>query len=78
MLEKQKFRQNHKRNKTMEINILGSSEVRWQGAGKMTPAMFEIFCSGGTKHMRGVAFVSDQEMRQTVVGHWPLKIVFYF
>ena len=46
--------------KRMKINILGMSEVRCQGARKITSRAFEIFYSGGAEHEREVAFMLDQ------------------
>ena len=56
----------------MKINILDISEVRWQGAGKITLRMFEIFYSIGTEYERGVAITLDQDMAETVKRYWTL------
>ena len=59
--------------KRMKINILGMSEVRCQGARKITSRAFKIFYSGGAEHERGVAIMLDQGMGKTVKGYGSLS-----
>ena len=59
--------------KKMKLIILGMSKVRWRGAGKITPGMFEIFYLGDIEHERGVAIVPEQEMRNSIKRYWPLS-----
>ncbi|GFO36777.1 craniofacial development protein 2-like protein [Plakobranchus ocellatus] len=57
----------------MKINILGLSEVRWQGAGVITSGNYKIFYSGGTTHERGVGIILDKEIGKAVKGYWTLS-----
>ena len=43
----------------IKINILGLSEVRWQGADKTKSGKFTIVYSGGDSHQRGVGILID-------------------
>ena len=54
----------------MKINILGLSEVRWQGAGKITSDEFTIVHSGGDSHQRGVGILIDSEYSKVLKGFW--------
>ena len=40
--------------KTMKLDVLGISESRWTGSGKMKDGDFTIVYSGGEKHQYGV------------------------
>ncbi|GFN91316.1 reverse transcriptase [Plakobranchus ocellatus] len=57
----------------MKIDILGLSEVRWQGAGVITSGNYKIFYSGGTTHERGVGIILDKEIGKAVKGYWTLS-----
>ena len=54
----------------MKINILGLSEVRWQGAGKITSDEFTIVYSGGDSHQRGIGILTDAECSKALKGVW--------
>ena len=69
MLQKRRLDSIKQEMKRVKMNILGMSEVRWQGARKITSGTFEIFYTGGTKHERRVALVLEQEMGKIVKGH---------
>ena len=62
----------------MKTNIPGISEVRWQGARKITFGTFGIFYSEGTEHERGVAILLDQNMVKTVKGLATIRQSFTF
>ena len=47
MLQKEKLENMKQDMKTMKINVLGISEVSWQGTRKITSRTFEIFYSEG-------------------------------
>ena len=50
--------------------ILGLSEVRWQGAGKITSSEFTIVYSGGDSHQRRVCKLIDAECSKALTGLW--------
>ena len=45
----------------MKVKILGSSEMRWKGAGCITSDGYKILYSGGEHHYRGVSVLLDPE-----------------
>ena len=49
----------------MKINILGMSEVRWTGAGKINSDKYTIIYSGSEKHERGVGIIFDEQTART-------------
>ncbi|GFS14369.1 CTD nuclear envelope phosphatase 1 homolog [Elysia marginata] len=57
----------------LKINILGLSEVRWKGAGKITSGKHELIYSGGLESERGVGIVLHQKVRKAVKGYWALS-----
>ena len=59
--------------KRMGIKILGISEVRWTGAGKMPIQDGTIVYSGGLKHERGVAILLDKSLTNLITGYWSIS-----
>ncbi|GFO36321.1 endonuclease-reverse transcriptase [Plakobranchus ocellatus] len=57
----------------MKLNILGLSEVRWKGAGKITSGGHEIIYSGGTESEKGVGIIVDQTVTKAIKGYWALS-----
>ena len=57
----------------MKINILGLSEVRWQGAGKITSDEFTIVYSRGDSNQRGVGILIDAECSKALKGFWSVN-----
>ncbi|GFO15828.1 craniofacial development protein 2 [Plakobranchus ocellatus] len=57
----------------MKLNILGLSEVRWKGAGKITSGGHEIIYSGGTESEKGVGIFVDQTVTKAIKGYWELS-----
>ena len=57
----------------LKINILGLSEVRWQGAGSVNYDGYRIIYSGGEKCERGVGFILDSQTAKTVKGFWSIS-----
>ncbi|GFN95634.1 endonuclease-reverse transcriptase [Plakobranchus ocellatus] len=57
----------------MKLNILGLSEVRWKGAGKITSGGHEIIYSGGTESEKGVGIIVDQTVTKAIKGYWTLS-----
>ena len=66
MLQKGKLDNTKQEKKRMKIKIVIISKARWQGTGKLTYGMFEIFYAGGTEHERGMTFKLDQDMEKKV------------
>ena len=52
----------------MKINIVGLSEVRWQGAGKTTSDEFTIAYSGDDSHQRGIGMLVGAECSKALKG----------
>ncbi|GFO03070.1 craniofacial development protein 2-like [Plakobranchus ocellatus] len=50
----------------MKLNILGLSEVRWKGAGKITSGGHEIIYSGGTESEKGVGIIVDKTASKAI------------
>ena len=59
--------------KRMEINILGLSEMRWNGAGCVTSGGYKILYSGGKHHFRGVGVIFDPETSKVSMGFWTVS-----
>ncbi|GFO16281.1 craniofacial development protein 2-like [Plakobranchus ocellatus] len=57
----------------MKLNILGLSEVRWKGAGKITSGGHEIIYSGGTESEKGVGIIVEQTISKAIKGYWALS-----
>ena len=55
------------------INIMGVSEVRWKGAGKITTDKHTFVYSGGEVHERGVGMLIDQATAKYMMGYWALS-----
>ena len=54
----------------MKLNILGLSEMRWKGAGRITSEEFTLLYSGGDYHHRGVGIVMNSECSKELKGFW--------
>ena len=59
--------------KYMRIDILGLSEMRWTGSGKIQKEEHTIMYSGGDNHTRGVGIMVNKNTNKTVLGHWPVS-----
>ncbi|GFO05072.1 craniofacial development protein 2-like protein [Plakobranchus ocellatus] len=57
----------------MKLNILGLSEVRWKGAGKITSGGHEIIYSDGTESEKGVGIIVEQTLTKAIKGYWALS-----
>jgi len=57
----------------MKINILGLSEVRWTGAGKINSDDKKIIYSGGKNHIRGVGIIFDSKTATAIKGYWTIS-----
>ncbi|GFO42823.1 craniofacial development protein 2-like [Plakobranchus ocellatus] len=69
-ITKRKTRKHQARDGKNEIeHLLGLSEVRWKGAGKITSDGHEIKYSGGTESEKGVGIIVDQMASKAIKGY---------
>jgi len=54
-------------------NILGVSEIRWKGAGKIITDKHTFVYSRGEIHERGVGMLIDQATAECMMGYWALS-----
>ncbi|GFN73976.1 RNA-directed DNA polymerase from mobile element jockey-like [Plakobranchus ocellatus] len=73
LLQKGKLENIKQEMERMKLNILGLSEVRWKGAGKITSGGHEIIYSGGTESEKGVGIIVDQTVTKAIKGYWALS-----
>ncbi|GFO14762.1 craniofacial development protein 2-like [Plakobranchus ocellatus] len=73
LLQKGKLENIKQEMERMKLNILGLSEVRWKGAGKITSGGHEIIYSGGTESEKGVGIIVDQTASKAIKGYWALS-----
>ena len=57
----------------MRIDILGLSEIRWAGSGKIQKEEYTIIYSGGDNHTRGVWIMVNKNINKAVLGYWPVS-----
>ena len=57
----------------MRIYILGLSEIRWTGSGKIQKEEHTIMYSGGDNHTRGVGIMVNKNINRAVLGYWPVS-----
>ena len=55
------------------IAILGVSETRWKGTGKIITGNHTFIYSGGEVHERGVGMLIDQATSKFIIGYWALS-----
>ena len=53
----------------LNVNILGISEMRWKGAGRIPTDKHELIYSGSI-HERGVGLILDKETSKSIKGYW--------
>ncbi|GFO04846.1 craniofacial development protein 2 [Plakobranchus ocellatus] len=73
LLQKGKLENIKQEMERMKLNILGLSEVRWKGAGKITSGGHEIIYSGGTESEKGVGIIVDQTVTKAIKVYWALS-----
>ncbi|GFO50026.1 craniofacial development protein 2-like [Plakobranchus ocellatus] len=73
LLQKGKLENIKQEMERMKFNILGLSEVRWKGAGKITSGGHQIIYSGGTESEKGVGIIVDQTVTKAIKGYWALS-----
>ena len=54
--------------KRHKLDILGISEMRWTGSGKIESEGNSVYYSGGLKHERGVGIILNPEMSRAVIS----------
>ena len=59
--------------KRMNLDIVGVSEARWTGSGKLTTGDWVFYYSGGEKHVHGVGILIRKELEDAVAGCWQLS-----
>ena len=59
--------------KYINIDILGLSEIRWTGSGKIQKEQHTILYSGGDNHTRGVGIIINKNINKEVLGYWPVS-----
>ena len=69
-MSERKTREHQTRNEENQKSILGLSDVRWQGAGKITIDGFTIVYSGGDSHQRGVGILIGAECSKALKSFW--------
>ena len=52
----------------LNVNILGISEMRWKGAGRIPTDKHDLIYSGGSIHERGVGLILDKETSKSIKG----------
>ena len=69
MLQKGKLENIKKEMERTGTNILGLSEVRWRGAGKIPSDGYTLMYSGGESSERGVGILVDPKHTKTIKGY---------
>ena len=57
----------------MKVDILGLSEVRWTGDGKINEDNKIIVYSGGAKHEQEVGVMMTKQVGEAMMGSWPVS-----
>lgn len=59
--------------KNLGVNILGISEVRWTGVGRITEEGKDFIYAGGDKHEHGVGIMFDEKTTSCILGFWAIS-----
>lgn len=60
--------------KSMNVDILGISEMRWTDSGKMRKNGYTVVFSGdGKEHRNGVGFIIKDNIAKSLMGFWPIS-----
>ena len=57
----------------LEMDILGISETRYTGEGKVRLSGYTFIYSGGEEHQHGVAFMVKSSIEKNILGFWPVS-----
>ena len=68
-----KFEEVEKEMQRMNLNILGLSETRWTGAGKMDSENLVFYYSGGDRRERGVGIMINKTVSKSILGSWAVS-----
>ena len=68
-----KFEEVEKEMKRLKLDILGLSEVRWTGAGKIVDENVTFYYSGGDKLEKGVGIMVNKRVANSVLGFWAVS-----
>ena len=55
------------------IDILGLSENRWKGGGRINSESTTIIYSGGDSHSRGVGAILNKGVAAALIGYWAIS-----
>ena len=55
------------------IDILGLSENRWKGGGRINSESTTIIYSGGDSHSRGVGAILNKGVAAALIGCWAIS-----
>ena len=72
-VEKRKLDNIKKEMERLNISILGLSEVRWEGTGRIKSGKHSIIYSGGDKRERGVGIILNEATSTSIKGHWTIS-----
>ncbi|XP_042859145.1 craniofacial development protein 2-like [Penaeus japonicus] len=57
----------------LKIDIMGLSEVRWEGTGIISDKDITFIYSGGETHQRGVGVVMTANATKSIAGYWAIS-----
>ena len=57
----------------LKVDIMGVSEVRWTGAGKINDTDRTFYYSGGETHERGVGIMVSKRISKCVLDYWAIS-----
>ena len=55
------------------IDILGLSEIKWKGGGRINSESRTIIYSGGDSHSRGVGVILNKVVAAALIGYWAIS-----
>ena len=59
--------------KIYHLQILGISEMRWTGSGRLVSEEITVLHSGGDKHEKGVALLFDKMTEKAIISWEPVS-----
>ena len=58
---------------SLNTDVLGISESRYIGEGKVRLNGYTFIYSGGSEHQHGVGFLVKSSVEKSILGYWPLS-----
>ena len=58
---------------SLNTDVLGVSESRYTGEGKVRLNGYTFIYSGGSEHQHGVGFLVKSSVEKSILGYWPLS-----